>query len=82
MDWFLSLVFMSECINAWSNHLSIGIFLDGPIIVYKYSQVFFFSEGGIDLNYLYIYTPISFYSLEWKLFYECRKNWEIPANIK
>lgn len=58
MDWFLSLVFMSECINAWSNHLSIGIFLDGPIIVYKYSQIFFLWGGGIDLNYSYIYTII------------------------
>lgn len=59
MDWFLSLVFMSECINAWSKHLSIGIVLDGPVNVYKYSQVFF-SEGGggIDLNYSYIYTFI------------------------
>lgn len=71
MDWFLSLVFMSECINAWSKHLSIGIVLDGPVNVYKYSQVFFSEGGGGDwfelFIYLYIYTLSSFHFLQWKI---------------
>lgn len=82
MDWFLSLVFMSECINAWSKHLSIGIVLDGPVNVYKYSQVFF-SEGGgglIWIIHIFIHLYTKFIPLfTMKNYYERRENW---ANIK